>query len=62
MGVDNCLLEVNGPEIPIIDGSSQPFVEIIEEVGVVEQEAAKSWYRYRIRISRITTRRKEWKW
>ncbi len=44
MGVDNCLLEVNGPEIPIIDGSSQPFVEIIEEVGVVEQEAAKSWY------------------
>ena len=44
MGVDNCLLEVNGPEIPIIDGSSQPFVEIIEEAGVIEQEAAKSWY------------------
>ena len=33
MGVDNCLIEVNGPEIPIIDGSSEPFVEIIEEVG-----------------------------
>ena len=44
MGVDNCLLEINGPEIPIIDGSSQPFVEIIEEAGVLEQEAAKSWY------------------
>jgi UDP-3-O-[3-hydroxymyristoyl] N-acetylglucosamine deacetylase / 3-hydroxyacyl-[acyl-carrier-protein] dehydratase len=44
MGVDNCLIEINGPEIPIIDGSSEPFVEIIEEVGVVEQDAAKAWY------------------
>ncbi|MFT3910043.1 MAG: bifunctional UDP-3-O-[3-hydroxymyristoyl] N-acetylglucosamine deacetylase/3-hydroxyacyl-ACP dehydratase [Ferruginibacter sp.] len=44
MGVDNCLIEINGPEIPIIDGSSGPFVEIIEETGVVEQDAAKAWY------------------
>ncbi len=44
MGVDNCLIELNGPEIPIIDGSSEPFVEIIEEAGVVEQDAAKVWY------------------
>jgi UDP-3-O-[3-hydroxymyristoyl] N-acetylglucosamine deacetylase / 3-hydroxyacyl-[acyl-carrier-protein] dehydratase len=44
MGVDNVLIEVNGPEIPIIDGSSSPFLEIIEEAGVVEQDAAKSWY------------------
>lgn len=44
MGVDNCLVEINGPEIPIIDGSSEPFVELIEEVGVVEQDAAKIWY------------------
>lgn len=44
MGVDNCLVEINGPEIPIIDGSSAPFVEIIEEAGVLEQEAAKVWY------------------
>ena len=44
MGVDNCLIEVNGPEMPIIDGSSQPFVEIIREVGVVHQDAAKNWY------------------
>src|ERR1700712_1994295 len=35
-GVDNCLIELNGPEIPIIDGSSQPFVEIIKETGVME--------------------------
>ncbi len=44
MGVDNCLIEVNGPEIPIIDGSSMPFIEIIEEAGVQEQDAAKVWY------------------
>jgi UDP-3-O-[3-hydroxymyristoyl] N-acetylglucosamine deacetylase/3-hydroxyacyl-[acyl-carrier-protein] dehydratase len=44
MGIDNCLIEVNGPEIPIIDGSSQPFTELIETVGVFEQEATKVWY------------------
>ena len=44
MGVDNCLIEVNGPEIPIIDGSSEPFVKLIEEVNVVEQDATKVWY------------------
>jgi UDP-3-O-[3-hydroxymyristoyl] N-acetylglucosamine deacetylase/3-hydroxyacyl-[acyl-carrier-protein] dehydratase len=44
MGIDNCLIELNGPEIPIIDGSSTPFVEIIEEAGIAEQDAAKAWY------------------
>ena len=44
MGVDNVLIEVNGPEIPIMDGSSMPFIELIEETGVLEQEAAKAWY------------------
>jgi UDP-3-O-[3-hydroxymyristoyl] N-acetylglucosamine deacetylase/3-hydroxyacyl-[acyl-carrier-protein] dehydratase len=51
MGVDNCLIEINGPEIPIIDGSSEPFVEIIEEVGVLEQDAAKAWYTIDTNIS-----------
>lgn len=44
MGVDNCLIEINGPEMPIMDGSSEPFVELIEEAGVLEQDAAKAWY------------------
>ena len=44
LGVDNCLIQVNGPEIPIIDGSSSPFIEIIEKAGVIEQDAAKAWY------------------
>ena len=44
MGVDNVLIEMNGPEIPIMDGSSQPFIELIEDAGVTEQEATKAWY------------------
>jgi UDP-3-O-[3-hydroxymyristoyl] N-acetylglucosamine deacetylase / 3-hydroxyacyl-[acyl-carrier-protein] dehydratase len=44
MGVDNCLIEVNGPEMPIMDGSSEPFVELIVKAGVAEQEATKAWY------------------
>lgn len=44
MGVDNALVELNGPEIPIIDGSSQPFIEILEKAGVQEQDATKHWY------------------
>ena len=44
LGVDNVLIQVNGPEIPIIDGSSAPFIEKIEKAGVLEQDAAKAWY------------------
>lgn len=51
MGVDNCLIEINGPEIPIIDGSSGPFVDLIEETGVAEQDAAKIWYSLDTNIS-----------
>ncbi|MEP6674969.1 MAG: bifunctional UDP-3-O-[3-hydroxymyristoyl] N-acetylglucosamine deacetylase/3-hydroxyacyl-ACP dehydratase [Ferruginibacter sp.] len=51
MGIDNCLIELNGPEVPIIDGSSEPFVEIIQESGVVEQDASKAWYTIDTNIS-----------
>jgi UDP-3-O-[3-hydroxymyristoyl] N-acetylglucosamine deacetylase/3-hydroxyacyl-[acyl-carrier-protein] dehydratase len=51
MGVDNCLIEINGPEIPIMDGSSQPFIEAIEKAGIEEQEAAKQWYTIDTNIS-----------
>lgn len=51
MGIDNCLIDINGPEIPIMDGSAQPFVEVIQEAGVAEQEAAKQWYTIDTNIS-----------
>src|SRR4249919_2740403 len=44
MGIDNCLVEVNGPEMPIMDGSSEPFVDLIEKAGISEQDASKTWY------------------
>lgn len=40
-GIDNALIEVNGPEMPIMDGSAAPFVQLIEQVGVVEQHAPR---------------------
>lgn len=44
MGIDNALIELNGPEVPIMDGSSAPFIAQIEAAGVEEQDAAKAWY------------------
>lgn len=44
LGIDNCLIQVNGPEFPILDGSSQYYVEGIERVGTVDQNAVKDYY------------------
>lgn len=43
-GIDNCTIEINGPEMPILDGSSIQYVENIERVGLVEQNADKDFY------------------
>ncbi|MEG2151106.1 MAG: bifunctional UDP-3-O-[3-hydroxymyristoyl] N-acetylglucosamine deacetylase/3-hydroxyacyl-ACP dehydratase [Bacteroidaceae bacterium] len=43
-GIDNCLVQVNGPEFPILDGSAKYFAEGIEKVGMVEQTAVKDFY------------------
>ena len=50
MGIDNCLIQVNGPEFPILDGSSILYVKKIQEVGVVEQNARKDYYIIRKKI------------
>ena len=44
MGIDNCSLELNSPEPPIMDGSSKFFVEAIENAGIVEQSAFREEY------------------
>lgn len=41
MGVDNATIEVDGPEVPIMDGSAAPFVEAIDQAGIVQQNAAR---------------------
>lgn len=43
MGIDNCRVEVDGPEIPILDGSAAPFVCLIQEAGVQVQRAGKRY-------------------
>lgn len=44
MGVDNALIDIDGPETPIMDGSAREYVEKIEQVGLVEQKAARKYY------------------
>lgn len=44
MGVDNVLLEMNAPEVPIMDGSAHDFMEAIEQVGVEVQNAKRTYY------------------
>lgn len=41
MGVDNATIEVDGPEVPIMDGSAAPFVDAIDQAGIVQQNAAR---------------------
>lgn len=41
--VDNALIRIDGPEIPIMDGSSMPFVTAIESVGYQDQEAEREY-------------------
>lgn len=50
LGIDNCLIQVNGPEFPILDGSAIQYVEKIKEIGLEEQNAPKDWYIIRKKI------------
>jgi len=50
LGIDNCLLEVDAPEFPILDGSAKYFVEGIQRVGIEEQTAEKNYYIVRKKI------------
>ena len=43
LGIDNCLMKVNGPEFPILEGSAKLYVENIQRVGIMEQEAEKDY-------------------
>lgn len=51
MGIDNVLIEINGPETPIIDGSSAPFVEAIRKAGIEEQSALRDYFQVTEKIS-----------
>jgi UDP-3-O-[3-hydroxymyristoyl] N-acetylglucosamine deacetylase/3-hydroxyacyl-[acyl-carrier-protein] dehydratase len=44
MEIDNALIKIDGPEIPIMDGSSWIFIDAIEKVGLVEQESDRNYF------------------
>ena len=58
LGVDNILIEVSASEIPIMDGSSGPFIFLLQQAGIIEQEAAKKF----IKILKIITVIEDDKW
>ncbi|RLA45310.1 MAG: UDP-3-O-[3-hydroxymyristoyl] N-acetylglucosamine deacetylase [Gammaproteobacteria bacterium] len=45
LGIDNAIVDVTSPELPIMDGSAGPFVFLIQSAGIVEQNAAKKFIR-----------------
>ena len=47
LGIDNAVVEINGPEVPVMDGSSAPFVLLFKNAGIVRQNANKSFIKIR---------------
>ena len=44
LGIDNVLLEIDGPEMPIMDGTSMPFVDVLKDAGKEEQDAERDYF------------------
>lgn len=45
LGIDNAWIDIDAPEVPILDGSAAPFVFLIQSAGIEEQNAAKKFIR-----------------
>ena len=42
--IDNVLMEIDGPEVPIMDGSSRPFIDILDKNGIAKQKEERQYY------------------
>jgi UDP-3-O-[3-hydroxymyristoyl] N-acetylglucosamine deacetylase len=51
MGVDNCRVILSGSEVPILDGSAIPFVQLINDAGIRRQDGLRSWLCLRRSVS-----------
>ena len=51
LGVDNCIIKVDGPEVPIMDGSSSPFVFLIQSAGLEDQNVLKKFIKVKKEIT-----------
>ena len=58
IGIDNAIIELDGPEVPIMDGSARPFVFMIQSAGIQEQSAAKKF----IKIKKTIEVKQDEKW
>ncbi len=58
LGIDNALIELDGPEVPIMDGSARPFVFMIQSAGIKEQDAPKKF----IKVTKPIEVRQNEKW
>ena len=43
--IDNCIIDVDSLEVPIVDGSAEPFIEMIEQAGIATLEAPRQFLR-----------------
>ncbi len=50
LGVDNCVVELSSPEIPILDGSAAPFIYLLQSAGVVAQAAPRRFMRIKRKV------------
>jgi UDP-3-O-[3-hydroxymyristoyl] N-acetylglucosamine deacetylase/3-hydroxyacyl-[acyl-carrier-protein] dehydratase len=57
-GIDNVLIEINAAEVPILDGSAEPFIEILQKAGVQKQDAPKIYYTLQHNISFVDEEKK----
>ncbi|MDD4150033.1 MAG: bifunctional UDP-3-O-[3-hydroxymyristoyl] N-acetylglucosamine deacetylase/3-hydroxyacyl-ACP dehydratase [Bacteroidales bacterium] len=57
LGVDNVIFEINGPEVPILDGSSKYFIEAYHKAGIIEQDATLTIYEINENLSFIDEER-----
>lgn len=53
LGIDNCLIKVNAPELPILDGSAKFYADAILKAGIIEQDEDKDYYivKHKIEVS-----------
>ena len=58
MQIDNVLVEIDGEEVPILDGSSQLFIEHLSKAGIKKQDAAKIYYNIQHNISFVDDEKK----
>jgi UDP-3-O-[3-hydroxymyristoyl] N-acetylglucosamine deacetylase/3-hydroxyacyl-[acyl-carrier-protein] dehydratase len=58
MQIDNALIEINGEEVPILDGSSQLFIDHLAAIGIEKQDAEKVYYKIQHNISFVDEEKK----